>query len=66
MRKKPASVDLSFDIAPAAALPRPATATQRALDSARHTNAADAAEAERRAFADTEPVFMDTVPPSDN
>jgi hypothetical protein len=58
MSKKHAPVDLSFDVAPAAS-PGPAEAAALALQAARRSAAA-VSEAEQRAFADTEPAFMDT------
>ena len=57
MSKKPVHVDMNFDVAPAPA--RPAEAAALAVQAARRS-AAEAAEAERRAFADTEPAFLDT------
>ena len=57
MSKKPVHVDLTFDVAPPPA--RPAEAAALAVQAARRS-AAEAAEAERRAFADTEPAFLDT------
>jgi hypothetical protein len=58
MSKKHAPIDLSFDVAPAAP-PRPAEAAALAVQAARRS-AAEVSEAEQRAFADTEPAFMDT------
>jgi hypothetical protein len=58
MSKKHAPVDLTFDVAPTFP-PRPAEAAALAVQAARRS-AADVSEAERRAFADTEPAFMDT------
>ena len=57
MSKKPVHIDLTFDVAPPPA--RPAEAAALAVQAARRS-AAEAAEAERRAFADTEPAFLDT------
>ncbi|NRF67379.1 hypothetical protein HLB44_10320 [Aquincola sp. S2] len=64
MSKKPDPVHLTFD--GAAAQPRPAEAAALALEAARRSSAAEAAEAERRAFADTEPAFLDTITPAND
>ena len=58
MSKKPVHIDLTFDVAPPPA--RPAEAAALAVQAARRSAAEAAAEAERRAFADTEPAFLDT------
>jgi hypothetical protein len=58
MSKKPAPADLTFAVAPTTP-PRPAEAAALAVRAARRS-AAEVSEAERRAFADTEPAFMDT------
>jgi len=59
MSKKPARVDLTFDGAPTVTPARPAEAAALAVRAACRS-AAEATEAERRAFADTEPAFLDT------
>jgi hypothetical protein len=59
MPKKPVRVDLTFDVAPTVPAARPADMAAMAVEAARRS-AAEAAEAERRAFADTEPAFLDT------
>ena len=59
MPKKPVRVDLTFDVAPTVPAARPADMAAMAVEAARRS-AAEAAESERRAFADTEPAFLDT------
>jgi hypothetical protein len=68
MSKKPAPLNLTFDAAPGQTPPRPAEAAQLALQAARRSSASAAAaaaaemDAEARAFADTVPAFLDTMP----
>lgn len=64
MPKKPIHIDLTFDVSSGADHVRPAEAAAQALQAARRSAAEAVSEADRRAFADTEPAFMDTQAPT--
>jgi hypothetical protein len=64
--KKPAAVDLSFDVAPDVPSARETSTGAGPAIQAVRRGAAEAAEAVRRAFADTEPCFMDTHGPDES